>query len=126
MVPLRLVMRQSDFQEVNMSMLHSTIVGVVLGLLVIGCDKAKEPPKPTASGNASTPADKSVAASSGALPPSDASIKSAPAAGTAANADPTVTSQASPKELSKQQESTAMPLPGQVNNHSTPAPLDKK
>jgi hypothetical protein len=118
-------MKQSDFREVTMSTLRSTIGGVVLGLLVIGCDKAKEPPKPTASINASNPSDKSVAAPSSALPPSDAAIKPKPAVENA-NADPAVTSQASPKELSKQQESTAMPLPGQVNNHSTPAPLDKK
>jgi hypothetical protein len=28
-------------------------------------------------------------------------------------------SQANPKELSKQEESGTMPMPGQVNNHST-------
>lgn len=98
---------------------------VMLAIPIIGCEKFTDPPKPASTATTSKAPNESVALPSNALPPSDAAINVAPPS--PASGDPSSTSsQASPKELSKQQESTAMPMPGQVNNHSTPEPLDKK
>lgn len=67
----------------------------------------------------------SVAVPPSALPKQDASM--APQSPTVATTipDSASPSQANPKTLSNQQESTAMPMPGQVNNHSTPEPIEK-
>jgi hypothetical protein len=43
-----------------------------------------------------------------------------------ANGDANAPAQNNPKELGKSEESTAMPLSGQANNHSTPNPTDDK
>ncbi len=107
-----------------MNILRTAMTGALFAMLIAGCQKASEPPKPTASIETSPSADKSVAMPSNVLPPSDSAI--APAAPNATTADAGKASQANPKELDKQQESAAMPMPGQVNNHSTPAPLEKK
>jgi hypothetical protein len=96
-------------------------------LLIAGCEKFTEPPKPSSAAITSNTANESVALPAKALPPSDSSISVAPStSSTAAGDKATTSSQANPKELSKQQETAAMPMPGQVNNHSTPEPLDKK
>jgi hypothetical protein len=106
-----------------MYMLRFATASVLLAVLVAGCQKSPQPPASTSSNDASKPADQSVAAPPGMVPPTDAAIKPEPPPD---STSPVASSQASPKELSKQQEATSMPLPGQVNNHSTPAPLDKK
>jgi hypothetical protein len=106
-----------------MHMLRFVTASVLLAVSVAGCQKSPQSPAPTSSNGTSKPVDQSVAAPPDTVPSSDAAIKPAPPPD---SAPPVVTSQASPKELSKQQEATSMPLPGQVNNHSTPAPLDKK
>jgi hypothetical protein len=105
-----------------MYMLRFATASVLLAVSVAGCQKSPQSPAPTSSNGTSKPADQSVAAPPGTVPPSNAAIKPAPSD----SAPPVVASQASPNELSKQQEAASMPLPGQVNNHSTPAPLDKK
>ena len=68
---------------------------------------------------------KSVAAAPTELPKQDAAM--APQSPTVAVTvpDSASPSQANPKTLDKQQESTAMPMPGQANNHSTPEPIEK-
>ena len=67
----------------------------------------------------------SVAVPPSELPKQDAAL--APQSPTAAATipDSASPSQASPKTLDKQQEATAMPMPGQVNNHSVPEPIEK-
>jgi hypothetical protein len=98
-------------------------------LLMAGCQRAADPPKPTTS---SAPASTSqpsptasVAAPPASLPPSDAAIKPPAAPATSSgNADgPT---QANPTELSKAEEQAKMPLSGQVNNHSVPDTTGEK
>jgi hypothetical protein len=67
----------------------------------------------------------SVAAPASELPKQDAAI--APQSATVATTTPDSASpsQATSKTLDKQQESTAMPMPGQANNHSTPESIEK-
>jgi hypothetical protein len=107
-----------------MNTLRSAVTIALLTMLIAGCQKASDPPKPVAAGETAKSSDKSVAMPSGALPLSDSAIK--PAAPDGTTEDEAKTSQASPKNLDKQQESTAMPMPGQANDHSTPEPLEKK
>ncbi len=100
-------------------------------LALVGCNRS-DTPKPTTTTAASQPGAATVESkgSSVALPPSalpqqDAAMapqSPAPAATVPDSASP---SQASPKSLDKQQEATAMPMPGQVNNHSTPESIAK-
>lgn len=101
-----------------MLLARTLLVPAVLVLVLSACKKAEAPPTPEVGG--------SVAAPANALPPSDATMP-APATGTThsgdSNGGPT---QAQPKELTKEQESSAMPLPGQVNNHSTTDPVEQK
>lgn len=95
---------------------RSVLISAFVASALLGCQKTETPPTPTATVN---PPSESVAAPQSTLPPSDASIKpDAPATG--ASGDGNSPNQASQRELSNAQESTAMPLPGQVNNHSTP------
>ena len=84
-------------------------------MLATGCNKTSEPPKPDNS---------SVALPERAMPPSDAAIKTAPPEEAAPTPDFAKQSQANPVQLSKPQESAAMPMPGQANDHSTPDPLN--
>ena len=88
---------------------------IFLALLATGCNKASEPPKPN---------NPSVESPQEAMPQSDAAIKTAPPDQAAPTSDSTKHSQANPVELSKPQDSAAMPMPGQANDHSTPDPLD--
>lgn len=101
-----------------MLLARTMLVPAVLVLVLSACKKAEAPPKPEVGS--------SVAAPVSALPPSDATMP-APAASTTHSGDasggPT---QAQSKELSKEQESSAMPLPGQANNHSTTDPIEQK
>jgi hypothetical protein len=122
------VARRDDiiFREVYMkSNTASFAASVALSLLLIGCQKATDTPKPVASNADPVPASESVAASPSALPTPDSAIKpTGPTPSTSGDAN--APSQAASSELNKAQESAAMPLPGQVNNHSTPAPLSDK
>ncbi|HEX8885540.1 MAG TPA: hypothetical protein VF797_13705 [Noviherbaspirillum sp.] len=101
-------------------------------MALAGCNR-NDAPKPTAAATAvSQPGAATVESkgSSVALPPSSLPQQDAAMAPQAPSAAATVPdsaspSQANPQTLSKQQESTAMPMPGQVNNHSTPESIDK-
>lgn len=104
-----------------MTFSRSILVSACLALFLIGCKKAETPPAPKLDSSGS------VAAPVSAMPPSEASTPAAaPTAGTGSG-DASGSTQATPKELSKDQESSAMPLSGQANNHSTaPSASDKK
>ena len=67
----------------------------------------------------------SVAVPPSELPKQDAAMTPQSPTAAATIPDSASPSQANPKTLDKQQESTAMPMPGQVNNHSVPEPIDK-
>jgi hypothetical protein len=67
----------------------------------------------------------SVALPPSEVPKSDAAMTPQSPAPAATIPDSASPSQANPKTLDKEQESTAMPMPGQVNNHSTPESIDK-
>jgi predicted lipid-binding transport protein (Tim44 family) len=110
-----------------MSMLYPIITCTMLATLITGCGREMDRPKTVASDSASKSTDQSVALPPNAVPPSDAAIKPAVpanAAGTSGAAGNTT--QANPKEMGKQQEATAMPLPGQANDHSNLKSTDKK
>jgi hypothetical protein len=98
-----------------MSIPRTATTCIFLAMLATGCNKASEPPKPTNS---------SVALPEKAMPQSDADIKTAPMDPAAPILNSAKPSQANPVELSKRQESAAMPMPGQANDHSTPDPLN--
>lgn len=95
---------------------RSILVSAFLATLLIGCKKAEAPPTPTTS---------SVAVPETALPPSDATLPATPSA-TSSSGNASGPAQTDAKELTKQQESTDMPLSGQANNHSTTDPVEKK
>jgi hypothetical protein len=104
-----------------MAYTRSILVSAFLAILLIGCKKAETPPVPKVDSGGS------VAAPPTAMPPSEASTPPAAAGATTGSGDASGTTQANPKELSKEQESAAMPLSGQANNHSTaPAANEKK
>ena len=94
--------------------MHFTLVAAVVALLTLaGCDKRTvDQPRPSAA--TSTPAVPSV--SDPSVPPANSVVSPAtvPTAQDAASGRATGT-------MTKAQESSAMPMPGQVNNHSTPA-----
>lgn len=96
---------------------RSLLVSAFLAILLTGCKKAEAPPAPAMEG--------SVAAPQSALPPSDATLPATPYS-TSSSGNAGGPAQTDPKELTKQQESTDMPLSGQANNHSTPEPIEKK
>jgi len=90
-----------------------------------GCKKAEAPPTPTTM--QSPPTSGSVAVPDSKLPASDATMPAQdPSSTTHANGDANAPAQNNPKELGKNEESTAMPLSGQANNHSTANPTDDK
>jgi hypothetical protein len=95
---------------------HTVFACALIALSLSGCKKADAPPAPKTSSN-------SVAAPSSSMPPSDASITPAtPTPAASANGDANGPAQSNPKSLSKEEESSAMPQSGQVNNHSTANP----
>ncbi len=94
---------------------RSILVSAFLAILLIGCKKADAPPAPTMG---------SVATPESLLPKSDGKLPSA--TGTSSSGNASGPAQTDAKELTKQQESTAMPLSGQANNHSTTDPVEKK
>ena len=67
----------------------------------------------------------SIAVPPAELPKQDAAMTPQSPTAAATIPDSASPSQANPKTLDKQQEATAMPMPGQVNNHSTPEPIEK-
>ncbi|MDB5855993.1 MAG: hypothetical protein JWR22_4034 [Herminiimonas sp.] len=95
-------------------------IAICLCMALGACNRTGDNPKPIAGATSASPGEgKSVALPPANLPASDAAIPpSAPVASTTSNDEKQ--SQAVPKELSKQQESTSMPMAGQVNNHSVP------
>ena len=107
---------------------HSSFAWPALAALgmcaaLAGCHKEPVPQHPSGADPVVNRSMDSVAAPVASLPPPDAAM--APAAPspkpttTDANGGPT---QASQSGMTKEQESSAMPLAGQANNHSTPAP----
>lgn len=94
------------------------LVPAFLVLILSACKKADAPPTPEVGS--------SVAAPVSAVPPSDATMPPPAAVTTnSGNASESPT-QADSKALTKEQESSAMPLSGQANNHSTTSPVDQK
>lgn len=93
------------------------------------CGRNDAPPAPTAVSQpgAATVESKgeSVAVPPSELPKQDAAMPPQSPTVAATVPDSASPSQASPKTLDSQQESTAMPMPGQANNHSTPEPIEK-
>jgi hypothetical protein len=107
---------------------RSLVVSALLAIVFTGCKKADAPPAPTTGDSVTAPAAStaggSVAAPASSLPPSDATLPAAPAV-TSSSGNAAGPAQTDPKELTKQQESTDMPLSGQANNHSTTNPVEK-
>ncbi|MNR90721.1 hypothetical protein D3C72_217120 [compost metagenome] len=100
---------------------RSILVSAFLAVLLIGCKKAETPPVPKVDSGGS------VATPAASMPPSEASTPPAAAGAVSGSGDAAGATQATPKELSKAEESAAMPMSGQANNHSTaPSVTDKK
>lgn len=97
---------------------RSILVSAFLAILLIGCKKAETPPTPELGATTD-----SVAPSTSAMPPSDATMPPAALGAGTGSGDAQGATQVSPKELTPVEESAAMPLPGQVNNHSTTDPV---
>jgi hypothetical protein len=114
-----------------MNISHALAGCLMLSLLATlpACGRKDTAPAPTAVSQpgAATVESKgsSIAVPASELPKQDAAM--APASPTVATTTPDSASpsQATPKTLDKQQESTAMPMPGQANNHSTPESIEK-
>lgn len=114
--------------------MKSTLVlaGCLWLTILAGCNR-NDAPKPSVAPTAVTQPGaatieskaESVALPPSALPQQDAAM--APQSPTTATTipDSASPSQANPKTLDMQQESTAMPMPGKVNNHSTPESIAK-
>lgn len=104
------------------------LVAVLMLASLAACGR-KEAPAPTAVSQpgAATVESKgeSVALPSASLPQQDAALAPQSPATASTVPDSASPSQASPKTLDAQQESTAMPMPGQANNHSTPESIEK-
>jgi hypothetical protein len=109
-----------------------TLTACLMALVLTGCNRS-DTPKPTTAATAVSQPDAATVESKGssvALPPSalpqqDAAMAPQSPSPAATIPDSASPSQANPQTLDKQQESTAMPMPGQGNNHSTPESIDK-
>ena len=111
-----------------MKMTHALAACLMLASIA-ACGR-KDAPAPTAvtqPGATATVESKgaSVALPASSLPQQDAAIPPQSPTVAATVPDSASPSQASPKTLDAQQESTAMPMPGQANNHSTPESIEK-
>jgi hypothetical protein len=116
--------------------MHARSIAIAASMACIailaGCQKTTDAPKPTTSMGTSAPTapvtttNESVAAPASAMPTPDAAIAAQNPAPQAKNADADGPTQATPKDLSKAEESANMPLAGQVNNHSTPATVNEQ
>jgi len=111
------------------------LAGCLLLTLLTGCNRS-DAPRPVTTGEASAAVTQpgaatveskgtSVALPPSALPQQDAAMTPQAPAAAATIPDSASPSQANPAPLDKQQEATAMPMPGQVNNHSTPESIEK-
>nr|WP_314629711.1 hypothetical protein [uncultured Noviherbaspirillum sp.] len=103
------------------------ILGAVATLPACGRNDTVATPAAVSQPGAATVESKgeSVAVPPAELPKQDAAMTPQSPTVAATIPDSASPSQASPKTLDQQQESTAMPMPGQVNNHSTPEPIEK-
>lgn len=107
---------------------------IALAAFLAGCQKHTDTPTPTTSVGTSAPtapapavtSNGSVAAPANAMPAPDTAITPQPPAAQAKRTDADGPTQATPKDLSKTEESANMPLSGQVNNHSTPATTNEQ
>lgn len=106
----------------GISITRSILACACVVAALAGCKKTEAPATPTVDSSSS------VAAPSEAMPPSEAVTPTGPTStGDASTGDASSgPAQSDPSELSKRQESLAMPLPGQTNNHSTVTPEKEK
>jgi hypothetical protein len=99
---------------------------IVSGAFVLAaCHKQEVPRLPSGADAVVITKHDSVAAPANALPAPDAAMPPqapVPATAPAKTDAASGSSQASAEQLTKEQESSAMPMAGQANNHSTPAP----
>jgi hypothetical protein len=104
-----------ELHERNLVMKNSICnqlgLAFVMSVVLAGCQKQMEAPKVNSSTGSIKGADDSVAKPS-MVPPSDAGIK--PAVPEATSSQPS----GAVKDMSKRQESSAMPMPGQANDDS--------
>lgn len=94
------------------------LIGMLTMLSVAGCNKVPEPKTSMGPGD-SIQSSTSVALPKSQMPPSDATIPPHTAS-SGSSGDSGTPSQERPSTLSKQEEQTALPESGQVNNHSVP------
>jgi len=116
-----------------MFMMRTALVAMLLAALTAGCDRMRgDTPKPVSAADQAKQAENKQADQSVALPPSkvpssDASIKpAAPEAAGSSGQSSGQQTQATPKQLEKEQQSASMPMPGQVNNYSTTESTDRQ
>ena len=109
-----------------------TLTACLMAIILTGCNRSEAPKSTAAATAVSQPGaatveskGNSVALPPSALPQQDAAMAPQSPSAAATIPDSASPSQANPQTLDKQQESTAMPMPGQVNNHSTPESIDK-
>lgn len=102
-----------------MTLSHTILACALVAATVAGCKKADAPPAPQTSGSVALP-ESSRPSSDAAMPPS------APSSAPVDNGNANAPAQNNPQTLNKNEESTAMPLSGQVNNHSTAQPENDK
>jgi len=104
------------------SVLASALSSAMLIALLAGCDRAETPPAPTTGDSPGTSG--SVASPPSSMPaPETSTPPAAPDGASGDSGDASGPTQAHPKDLSKQEESTTMPNSGQANNHSTANPV---
>jgi len=119
-------------EEMNMFMMRTVLATMLLVALATGCDRMRDTPKPVSASEQgkqaqNKEAQQSVALPPSSLPPSDASIKpAAPDATSSSGQSSGQQTQATPKGLEKEQQSKAMPMPGQANNYSTTESSDRQ
>lgn len=102
-----------------MALSHTVFACALVAAALSGCKKADAPPAPQTSS--------SVALPESGRPASDTSMPPAAPASTASdNGNANLSAQNNPSSLSKEQETSGMPLSGQANNHSTANPGNDK
>lgn len=96
-----------------MNSFRCAIALCILSVCLVGCKKSGTTAADTGMNGNQNP----VATAPAAMPPSDAAIPPRPPIGVASGSTGG-TGQSSPDSLTKTQEATSMPLPGQANDHS--------
>lgn len=104
-----------------MSIARCILACAFLATLLSACKKAETPPAPTLGETSG-----SVAVPENRVPSPDAQMPPAASGAATGSGDSSGPSQADPTELSKEKETSAMPLPGQANSHSTPDTTGEK